>query len=379
MHPPLFNVLFRSPLFLVSVSAFVVLLLSITLFSNQQNALVEQLGQRYGDALARLAAKQATDATLNHDLVSLHVIVKDIARNPGVVTASILDVENQLLVQAGEPNLPEESESYSAPITFQDNIAGYISVSVDREQLSNSADSTWATGLLGVTFALLVLSILNMKRSEPTAANSSKDPVEPLEPPHKERENRYEGKVALSLTLLLDNREQLLNQVSPTLMDKLLNQLERAVISVANTYNGSLTKANQESIVINFYGQDNDSTAFRALCAAQLLFQVTDNTPISSTRIRLKAVVVPQDQTKTLQQLKQQSELEERCLEQLQQQAASSLLAHEDILTDSLQQRLQLSDSHTEQANWIKNVCLQTSYQNVIDRQCNQLLNIAAG
>ena len=64
----------------------------------------------YGQSLANLAAKRAVDATLNHDLVSLQVVLQDVVDNPRTLLASIHDVENNLLVQAGStqasPTLP---------------------------------------------------------------------------------------------------------------------------------------------------------------------------------------------------------------------------------------------------------------------------------
>ena len=68
--------------------------------------------------LANLAAKRAVDATLNHDLVSLQqVVLQDVVDNPRTLLASIHDVENNLLVQAGStqasPTLPPRS--FSAP------------------------------------------------------------------------------------------------------------------------------------------------------------------------------------------------------------------------------------------------------------------------
>jgi len=90
----------------------------------------------YGQALANLSAHRALDSTLNHDLVSLQVILSDVAENPSVINATIHDVENNLLVQAGRRNANPGSNhfgNFSAPITLHNSIAGYVTITLDLD------------------------------------------------------------------------------------------------------------------------------------------------------------------------------------------------------------------------------------------------------
>ena len=87
----------RSPWLLLGIGLLAGMLSSTYLQVQHQQTIVTKQDQHYGEALASLAARQAVDATLNHDLVSLQVILRDIAENPRIENATIHDVENRLL------------------------------------------------------------------------------------------------------------------------------------------------------------------------------------------------------------------------------------------------------------------------------------------
>lgn len=89
----------------------------------------------YGNALATMAAHQAVDASFNHDLVQLQVILQDVMENPNTLLATIHDVENNLLVQAGNHHVVGDNGlTYTAPIVLHDSIAGYLTVTLKKYQ-----------------------------------------------------------------------------------------------------------------------------------------------------------------------------------------------------------------------------------------------------
>jgi uncharacterized membrane protein affecting hemolysin expression len=115
---------------------------------------------------------------LSHDLVSMQVTLKDIAKNPGVESATIHDLDNRLLVQAGEsPGLNQvvaTHQNFTAPITLHDSVAGYVTVTLDIAP-GPQEKRLWL--LLGCIATLLIalaclvahrqLTLLNPKNASP--------------------------------------------------------------------------------------------------------------------------------------------------------------------------------------------------------------------
>ena len=115
----------------------------------------------YGRTLAVLTAKSAIDATLNHDLVSLQVVLQDAALSRYVSLATIHDVENNLLVQAGDDpslHLLKHLPTFSAAISFQKNIAGYVTVYLENPP--STQHFQWV--MLGGIFLLLLVAGLSL-------------------------------------------------------------------------------------------------------------------------------------------------------------------------------------------------------------------------
>ena len=93
----------------------------------------------FGQVMANMAARQAMDATLNHDRLSLQILLEDITLHQTIVNSAVYDVENKLIVQAGETgNQPREHISYfSAPIVLHDTISGHAVLAVDTAHPSS--------------------------------------------------------------------------------------------------------------------------------------------------------------------------------------------------------------------------------------------------
>ncbi|UTF61841.1 hypothetical protein [Gilvimarinus sp. DA14] len=87
---------------------------------------------RYGQAMAERAAAQAVEPALAQDMISLQVILQSLAAQPAVHGATVHDVENNLLVQAGGGNLATELQAaqFAAPITLDTHIAGHLTVTL---------------------------------------------------------------------------------------------------------------------------------------------------------------------------------------------------------------------------------------------------------
>lgn len=376
--------LLRSPLFIISITTLTCLLLSASLLQQQHLQRLDLRTGHYGNALSSLAAKQATDATLNHDLVSLQVTVSDVARNPHVLSATIHDVENRLLVQAGEsPNTGDyvlrEHQSFTAPITLHDSVAGYVTVSIDSQALYEQQDDTWLLALLGLAGALLVLSILNV-RQRPTeagsgASNENGAEITTANPSDTPSPQANGEEIIIGLSIQCVNWPTLKQQLSGTLKQQLFDDLERQLSGINTLYSGKVNAAQDDFVELHFTGDDVGNTTFRAICAAQLLLQLLQS-GCAGIQLQYTCAIYRSDKTHALKQHIHNHRRQQQLQATLKQHSANTLLLDgQDCATSQLLQRVQVQSALIDE-HWFVIEHLQPSYQGLLDKQAQQLQSL---
>ncbi|GAB3097407.1 hypothetical protein G8770_15670 [Aestuariicella hydrocarbonica] len=385
LSPTVLN-LIRTPLFIISITTLVCLLLSASLLQQQHHQRLEIRTLQYGNALATLGASQATDATLNHDLVSLQVTVSDIARNPDVLSATIHDVENRLLVQAGDsPNAGDyvnrDYGSYSAPITLQDSVAGYLTVIIDKQTLYEEQDDTWLMALLGLAGAMLVMSVLNLRQTPTESPADPENQEAPLtSPPARDnqlptRSMSIHDDVDVNLTLRCLNWPTLKQQLSATLRQQLFDDLQRHLSGINALYNGRILFADHETLELQFRGDEIGNTTFRAICAAYLLFSLVKQSN-AGIRLDYAAAAYPATDDNNLHQYLDNSEFRQQLQAMLAEQTNHSLLIDtQECATSQLLQRLQVNEFTFDQS-WAIIEGLQPTYQGLLDKQAKHLQSL---
>ena len=372
--------LLRSPLFIISTTALVCLLLSASLLQHQHTQRLDLRTAHYGNALASLAAKQATDATLNHDLVSLQVTVSDVARNPHILNSTIHDVESRLLVQAGEsPNTgnytQRDHRSYTAPITLHDSVAGYVTVTVDSQALFEQQDDSWLLALLGLAAALLVLSLLNVRQGPSSAKNTDNSGAQSelqLSPATAATEQLGDDAIIISLCFQCINWPTLKQQLGNTLKQQLFEDLQSQLSGINTLYSGRVEFAQEDFVELQFIGDDLGNTTFRAICAAQLFFQLL-NSRCAGIQLQYASAVYRSEKASVLKQHIHNHRRQQQLATTLQSHSAKTLLLDgQDCATSQLLQRVQVQPELID-GHWFAVEGLQPSYQGLLDKQAKQL------
>lgn len=255
----------------------------------------------YGQVLANSAARQAVNATLQQDLVSLQAILLEVGQYPNVIGATIHNVENKLLVQSGfKPNqvITGRRYDFSAPIALHNNVAGYLEVSLDVPRHTDRDYRFYLMWMAGVFISLLVIwwSIQRQwwtqlkdrlpSTSEIVTAVVEKIPtIEDVPEPEPEAPKQVSVRLSLDIT----NMSKLYQQLNSESFATVLRRFEKQLQGVLNLYDGQRQMLSGETLIIDFTGEAFYECSFRAVCAAQLLSNLAAQNP--SPRLQLAAAV----------------------------------------------------------------------------------------
>lgn len=238
---------------------------------------------RYGQMLADGGAVRAVEPALAQDMVSLQVILKSLTGQPGVAGATIHDVENRLWVQSGAA-AGERQPRFTAPITLDDQIAGYLTLT-----LAKSEDNPMGL-FLGLWWGALAVAILGLWWSASVAERRT---VQEREAPEDENEEEgditAEAEVGVHLCFL--NIESLRQQLSHEHFVERLRSFDKQLAGVLALYEGRRAAIDGNTLMLTVAGDTPAGAAFYALCICQLLF--TLNHARSSPRLHLAAEVKP--------------------------------------------------------------------------------------
>lgn len=273
---------------------------------HSENSQREQ-AQHYGQVLAHSAARQAVDAALNQDLISLQAILQEVVQYPQVVGATIHNLENKLLVQSGHrPNQAVEGKRYhfTAPIALHNNIAGYLQVTLELPRQSYYEQQFLFIWLSAIGLALLIiwwsiqLQWWRNLRDKLPAPNRivnvllERIPTIPEAPPEPEPvipEPPTPPQVAVRLSIHITNMTRLYQQLNSESFATLLRRFEKQLQDVLTLYNGQRLLLTDEILIIDFIGEAHHDCSFRALCCARLLSNLCARAP--SPRLQISAAV----------------------------------------------------------------------------------------
>ncbi|MFL0810423.1 MAG: hypothetical protein K6L76_08420 [Agarilytica sp.] len=245
----------------------------------------------YGRALAEMAAKQAVDATFNHDLVRLQVILQDVISNPHAELATIHDVENNLLVQAGDSRKRiKPAAAFTSPIILHDSVAGYLSVTLHTQLWSLGSSVYFVIALAGLFLVAALWSLFHSGAvswlardikpethtetdEEALSNNAETDSDEITEGGDTTlEENRKE----VYAVIHIKNLNVLKQQLNGQSYRDTLARLEKISADVLALYSGHSFELIDNYYLFKFYERDNRGEAlFNAACSAYLIMELS--------------------------------------------------------------------------------------------------------
>ncbi len=265
--------------------------------------------ERYGQILASSTARQAVDATLNQDMVSLQAILQEVTQYPNVIGATLRNVDNKLLVQSGyRPNQAVLGKRYNftAPVALHNNVAGYLEVTLEIPRRTAHDEFFLMCWAVAVTICLLIIwwSIHRrwwsaLRDKIPSADQIVTAVVEKI-PTIPEAEIAAEPEpvvpaaptqVSVRLSVHLLNLSKLYQQLNNEGFNSVVRRFEKQLQSLLSLYNGQRQLLADDTLQIDFTGEEVHECSFRAVCCAQILMNMAARNP--SPRLQLAAAIQP--------------------------------------------------------------------------------------
>ncbi|MBV2133645.1 histidine kinase [Pseudomonas sp. MAP12] len=139
----------------------VVLVCAWVLNMQLRQATQEQI-EAVGQSLKQQTVASATELLVAKDLLSLNVMLDNLAQNPLVAHVVIHSVDNRIIAEAGvrpkQSTLDRSEGVFSAPIAFQEIAAGQLQLTLDLEAFRKPLTvSQQNLGLLGLIIAIVTL------------------------------------------------------------------------------------------------------------------------------------------------------------------------------------------------------------------------------
>ena len=315
------------------------LLLSMCVFwlisnHNTQNILRQQ-ADNLGKLLAQQTATQLTELVLANDMISMNVILGNLARNSSIGKIAIVNIDNEIIAAARSElttpatiiPLPIEfnrvQADYLAPITVAGSIAGYVRLSLDLSYIETgivnnflfvlastllllivavTLTTTYFQYLIGFPANLLAFAISNIRKGEieacpePSNQNELSMAIRQFNATaeflaqntfldnfgHRKPEvdpeqftPSYGTQDVTLISIKMANFHYLSSTLSESILVNLLNKYYFFAGKIAQLYNGQVTYCSEDEIVINFASDElEEEQAFYAICSGQLFLQL---------------------------------------------------------------------------------------------------------
>ncbi|MET0356146.1 MAG: hypothetical protein ABW044_05170 [Cellvibrio sp.] len=262
--------------------------------------------ERYGQIVASSAARQAVDATLNQDMISLQALLQEVGQYPDVVGVTLRNLDNKLLVQSGyKPNQPVRGKRYNfaAPVALHNNVAGYLEVTLEVPRRTTHDELFLFWWAISISASLLIIwwsiqrrwwSALREKMpsaNEIVTAVVEKIPTiaEPVEPDPEPPTPPTQVSVRLSLHIV--NLSKLHQQLNSEGFNGVVRRFEKQLQALLSLYNGQRQSLSGDTLLVDFSGEEFHECSFRAVCCAKILINMVATG--ASPRLQIAAAIQP--------------------------------------------------------------------------------------
>ena len=271
------------------------------------NSELTSSGRHQADSIGQLLSEQTASATVDMlvtgDRLSLNILLSQLVQNPYVAEATIYSIDNQRIARASSQKTSEggKGPQYSAPIHYQDVIAGYVRLYLNEGLLSQKPKDALmviiAIGLLllltGFIFLHLYSSTFSTRLgmierqlftifpgskaalpSNNEIARLSAFVEHQLTEKWAEKEQAEEtspSETSAILAIRAKNLGRLKQFLTPKDLQEILRQYSTVIDRAARFYEGEVTYTPEGNAYIRFCSQDNEEFSVDALSCSLMI------------------------------------------------------------------------------------------------------------
>ena len=301
---------------------------------NTQDILRQQ-ADNLGNILAQQTATQLTELVLANDMISMNVVLGNLARNSSIAEIAVLNIDNEIIAAAKSEletpaaiiSLPIQlnrvQADYLAPINVAGSTAGFVRLNLDLSYIETgivnnflfilaatvlllivavTLTTTYFQYLISFPANLLAFAISNIRKGEietcpePSNHNELSTAIRQFNATaeflaqntfldnfgHRKPEAdpdqftpSYGTQDVTLLSIKMANFHYLASTLSESTLVNLLNKYYFFAGKVAQLYNGKVTYCAEDEVVINFASEQlEEEQAFYAICSGQLFLQL---------------------------------------------------------------------------------------------------------
>jgi uncharacterized membrane protein affecting hemolysin expression len=263
--------------------------------------IINQNSLSLGNNLSQQLARDASNLLVQGDKLRLQSLLNNVVASPEIIRATIYDVENRPIAEAGDSNSNDTEQSYSASITFQDSLAGYavIVIQPKLQQLSAStmlwkmllincllAGLSYLIGLVPARYITNALRDLTVICSKPFHLRPrhlklnyrGEDEIQQLaqqiiKGPNVEAGSHSSSGDHAVMHVDITNLQLLREQHTPHEIATFISYHYQQLATISKLYDGELMITGSHSFSVIFARSNQDDYPFRAICAAYLMAQ----------------------------------------------------------------------------------------------------------
>ncbi|CAM3781773.1 AhpA/YtjB family protein [Parendozoicomonas haliclonae] len=413
---PSISISTQVPLLLGS-TLLVSLLLAGSLLTRQITEITHQQAQYLGETLAKQTANTARDFLVSGDRLSLTVLLNQLTRSDTVARATIFSVDNKRIASTESKTYdPDKSYIlYSAPIDYQNVIAGQLRLELDLGHFEKTGKQTlWL--FIGMAFLLGATGTIvawNYAKSRQLLLNRSvrqlqglthgriafdettHDEFEQLSrqleyliiqdrntpdiqpEPVQKLEEKQEPEDGIILAVRLSNLSRLHRSMNQIALLNLLEEQLPYIAQAAKLHNGTITYSAEGNAYILFSKDLGINAAiFKAICCARLIQRLlkrqhSDETPALEVELGI-STIEPQNPGENHPSLADSAASQSLMLANLGQ----GRLLLDGYYTEESLKKIQTPLHETTFGEDISEVgALPEQFQLLLDRQAQQILS----
>ena len=249
-----------------------------------------------GQLLSEQTSSAATDMLVTGDRLSLNVLLKQLVQNPYVSEANIYSIDNRRIARAStsQNDSAPTSDVYSAPIHYQDVIAGYVRLYLNEELLTKKPREALITitaigillllaGLIFIHFysgsiasrlTLIERQLLSILPGTPTSDSTNEitkiaafveSQLTEKRVEIQEEEPEPTPEIAAILALRAKNLGRLKQLLAPKDLQDILRSYSSIIDRAVSFYDGEITYTPEGNAFIRFSSKNNTDFSIDAL------------------------------------------------------------------------------------------------------------------